>query len=730
MNKSHSLQVGLTHWAIPLCLLALALAIRVPGLSGFITFDEARWIDRSRWFTVGLLFPEMSCPPVEYGREFETQSWGCTLQIGYPGATTMWLSSLGLLSHYRHEVEPTGKDLTFFLKWLPIYELDTTVIAPTRLPFALAGALFVLLFYDLVRRLFTTRTALIASLIVALHPFHIALSRVVHHDALNATFMILALLALIGYWLAGWNRYWLFISACMAGLAFLSKQVGWFMLPYTVVLMGFTVYYRRQTQAQASPANFYQGQEMRQLIKDGILWGLVAGLTFVLLFPAMWVIPLEVMKVIFSASTELAEEGHVHYFLGNISSDPGPLFYPLGWLIHATPVEVIGLFSALVVFFSTLRRQKTLKQRLLAQPVETALALFVGLLLLFVTLFNKKLVRYFLPAFPIIDIFVAWGLFWLLVKLRQFLANLHFLTQRALPRAGGTLFLAAVILSLQSWLALGHYPYYITYHNPLFGSTSGAARLMTIVGWGEGIEAAAHYLNQLPEPKSLTIVSEWFCSVLRPFAASRVYCLNSNAGGLLAADYMVYYYNVTQRRLQEMEQWNYFQAHAAPVYRLSLEDLDYVLIYRNPIEHKVDQKANSLPETFTAFGYNLTPAGQLTLFWQNFGLDQQTLLIGLAPTSGVYPIGGPAMSGPRRWVACVPAPAFAAELNTPGAIIESLCSLFSLELRPGLYDLQLAVADQAAVTPLTSSLLGVVLIEPNGRFKPVDLKSIPQEEEK
>jgi 4-amino-4-deoxy-L-arabinose transferase-like glycosyltransferase len=626
----------------------------------------------------------------------------------------MWGGSLGLLLYYWQQGDPAA-DLLTFLKSVPIYNLDPEIIWPTRLPMAVAGALFIPFFYRLVLRLFGTDTALVAALLVALHPFHIALSRVLHHDALNTTFMVLSGLALAGYWLQGWRWPWLPASGVLAGLAFLSKQVSWFLLPFVGVLAGWTLLYRWQRSRMAADREFSFWPAGGRLVGEGLVWAVAAGLAFVAFFPAMWVIPVETLKTIFSASTRLAGEGHTHYFLGQVSKDPGALFYLVGWLLRATPFEVIGLLGLAGAVGSSLVRPRGLRQQLLRRPVWLALALFVGLLWLFLSVSDKKMVRYALPAFPVLDLFAALGLIWLVSRLKGLFNS----ALRFQPVAVGLL--VGLIVVGQGWLVLRHHPYYLTYHNPLFGGTPIAARLMTIIGWGEGLHEAADYLNQQPAAESLQVVAERFCSMLRPFFVGQVSCLNSSLGGLMQADYMVYYYNVLQRDLAWPDQWRYFARHRSPAHRVNLQGLDYVLIYRNPIEHQVDREANRWPGRFAALGYNLSPDGHLTLFWQNRSEARQLLLVGVAPTDGVYPAGGAAVhaTDSRQWVRCSLDPAFAAEAGTPGAILESDCSLGSVDLPPGLYDLQLGLAGDNRVRPVKSARLGVIQIDRSGAVKPV-----------
>jgi hypothetical protein len=689
----------LARWAIPAAIFALALLVRVPGLGGFLTVDEPFWVHTSREFASGLLFPDYKCPPVRNGRQFATTGLGCTFQAGQPGVTTAWAGSLSLMAYYWQTARSTGVDLRTFLQKLD--PLDPALIAPTRLPMTVIAALFIPLFYVLLRRLLAERVAWVATLLLALNPLHIALSRVLHHDALAATFMVLSLLAMVGYWLQGWKWYWLPISAVMAGLAFLSKTVSWFLMPYAVLLGLLSLYYRwRGGQSRG-------WSEVARLVGEGILWGAVAWLTFAAFFPAMWVMPVKVIRGILDVSIRYSQEGHVNdlYFLGHVSPDPGPLFYPIGWLLQSSPLEVLGLLMLPVALWRSarLRPGTSWRHQVSHRPVHMALALFLGMFLLFETISSQKMVRYFLPAFPVIDIFVALGVLWLWDRLARIIQS------RTVHRWKMPL-LSAVVLVAQGWLVLDNYPYYFTYYNPLFGGASGASHLIGI-GWGEGMNEAAAYLNQQPDPESLQVAA-FYHLALAPFFVGGADEFPDQVGEVMQADYMVYYRHQLQRRLQDMDVWRFFDKHYAPVHRVTLQGLDYALVYRNPIEHHVHWQDNSLPGVITTFGYNLAADGMLTLFWQNLGLEaQQELWMGLAPAIG----------GEARWVACTPVPVFAAELDAPGAILESQCPLAAASVPPDFYDLRLGLSDGTAIAPIEFPDGRLALsVDSTGHFTPVD----------
>ncbi len=705
----------LKPWLIPLGIFALALAVRVAGLGSFETVDEPRWVYRSAPFIGGLLFPDYACPPVDQGRQFATTGLGCTLQTGHPGVTTMWGGGLGLLAYYWQAVRPTGVDLRTFLKDIDV--LDPALIAPTRLPLAVAAALFVLLFYWLVRRLLGGKVALVAALLVALSPFHIALSRVLHHDALGTTFMVLSLLPMVGYWLQGWSRRWLLVSAIFAGIAFLSKAVTWFMVPCAAMVGLLSLYYRRR-----------QGQwrgwaSIGQVVGEGLAWGAVAWLSFAAFFPAMWVIPGEVIGRLVEMSFGKAQVGHDadQFFLGSIANDPGPLYYPIGWFLRASPLEVAGLLALPLAVW---RSARSLRPKIAEHPVQVALALFVVAFLVFEMLSSKKMVRYSLPAFPVVDIFAALGLLWLadwLARLtrREALHRSGSLWERwALPALGG------LVLVGQGWLVAANYPYYFTYYNPLAGGAPGAAQVMD-VGWGEGLNEAAAYLNRQPGAESLQVTSDYNLT-FSPFFVGEAGEFDGRMDTAMKSDYLVFYRRQLQSELHDPNLWRYFDRHYTPVKSVTLQGLEYALIYRSPIEQHICAPDDSVGNTLTLFGYNLAADGALTLFGQTLkGGDRLP-----AVRAGLVPAGGGETLSPKdpppgvplgeRWVACTPAPEFVDEAATPGALVESRCSLAAAGAPPGTYDLRLGLGDDPA-SPSAPSAGGLaVLIDADGRFSPVD----------
>jgi hypothetical protein len=233
-----------------------------------------QWYDRAIHFSDALL----------------ARDWAGTYQSYHPGVTTMWLSGIGLklFSHQRGVsseqllgVEPTKPGT-----------MEDAVVAGV-VPLAFAIALCVALSYVLLRRITGQKVAFVGSFLLALDPFHIAYSKVLHLNALLGTFMFVSVLLLFNYlYRAKWLD--LVLSGMFAGLAFLTKSPALFVIPYAVLIVGAYRLAALGPGTEAGGGGQGWGRRLRGLIRVLLVWGGVAGVVFVLLWPAMWVEPLGV----------------------------------------------------------------------------------------------------------------------------------------------------------------------------------------------------------------------------------------------------------------------------------------------------------------------------------------------------------------------------------------------------------------------------------------------------
>jgi hypothetical protein len=605
----------------------------------------------------------------------------------------MWTGSLGILYRYWTRPPSAPDDLLTFVRQVPHEPLEAAYVAPMRFPTVLLMSLFVVAFYALLSRLFDDRrVGVVAALLLALNPFHVALSRVLHHDALATAFMTLSLLPLLGYWLRGWSRRWLLLSGVAAGLSFLSKSPAMFLMPFCALLgLGWAVRRWRQGMWGGWP-------DVGRLVVDGLLWGGVAWLTVFLLWPAMWNIPLKVLGVVFGTGSQYVTEGHGkgNFFLGQSVHDPGPLFYPLSWLLRTTPLVLLGLLGWAIFYLHNVFNRRGER--------EASTGTLVGMLVLYALLFaafmtwaEKKADRYILPVYPVLDALAALGL--------AQVSNIPGLPSRAgkyqisngkyqIPNINYQI-LFAIILLFQGILVAVNYPYYYTYYNPLLGGAPTAARLV-LVGWGEGLDRAAVYLNDLPEAEKLRVTA-WYHYSFGPFFRGEATYYASDAGQTMSSDYAVVYRNQIQRELPTPELVDYLLQHHTPVFTATLQGLDYVYVYHLPMARRSDWQTSRLPgrAVFFGLGESETDAEALwlRLYWQNEGL---------APDEGWWVALGSVAGSTQPWEACGLRPGFADERLMAGALLESECRLTGEGLSPGAYHLRVGVGPDAdQVTPIT-----------------------------
>lgn len=543
--------------ALWLILGVLLLAILVPrllALDQFVTPDERKWLARSGNFYQAL----------------SQGDFASTFQREHPGVTVMWAGTAGFLWKYpAYADEAPGQ---FGWKYEEIEPFlhqqgyDPLELLETGRLFVVVGITIVLgVSFLLAVRLLGFWPAAIGFVLIAFDPFHVGLSRLLHLDALVSSLMLLSLLAFFTYLYRGRHRTDLVLSAVAAGLAWLTKSPAFFLAPFVGLVMLVEMWRDWRSGQYAATAAF------RRAVVPLIGWAAVGWLVFVVTWPAMWVDPISSLYQIFNTAEAYATEGHLNptYFAGTVTEgDPGWLFYPINYVWRATPAALLGLVLAGVAL--VLRRP----------PLETPASrrttvgffLFALLFTAFMSLGAKKFDRYLLPIYAPLDLIAGVG--WTAVVL--FLVNRRSLLQRAAP------LIAVLVIALQLFGTVRTFPYYLSYYNPLVGGAARAPDVM-LIGWGEGLDQAARYLNAKPDAEQLS-VSAWYGD--GPFSyyfagEQRPIRFNSNITNIirwLTTDYVVLYANQWQRRLPTEELLNYF-AEQTPEKVVTIDGLEYVRIY-------------------------------------------------------------------------------------------------------------------------------------------------------
>ena len=543
-----------TRTALILAVLFLAAWLpRVLALDAFVTTDERKWLARSANFYTAVSHGDLAD----------------TFQREHPGVTVMWAGTLGFLQKFptypTQHPEQVGWEREYFEAWLHA----TTQLTPLDMLTAgrwwivLAVALAVTASFFPLRRLFDERTAFFATLFLAWTPFYIALSRQLHPDGLVASLTFLALLLFLAWLYGGRQKRYLFASGLVMGLAWLTKTPAIFLVPTGLLLILLEWWRERAVQPGKSGRLFW----------GYVIWGLIPTSVFIALWPAMWLDPLGTLtRMTAEMSDYVGGHVNINYFWGRPTEDPGLIFYPIAYLWRITPLTLAGLTSAGVLAWKQIAPFDTRTGRNVALALLLYALLFTGLM----SIGAKKFDRYMLPAFLAMDVLAALGI----VGVVRGLA-----AARTSPRVANV-FLGSVVLA-HGLLGFAQFPYYLTYYNPLVGGNWSAPKVL-FVGWGEGLDAAADWLNQQPDSAHQRTVAWYHDGPLSYFYDGQADAISSGSPMLwLDTDYAVVYINQAQRDIPSAQAMAWFD-RLTPVHTVDFRGLELARIY--------DMRATTLPD--------------------------------------------------------------------------------------------------------------------------------------
>ncbi|MFN8525048.1 MAG: glycosyltransferase family 39 protein [Chloroflexota bacterium] len=480
---------ALAACALAVVVFLIAVLPRLANISLFITPDEDNWMRRTG----------------NFARAIERGDLVRTFQSGHPGVVTMWVAWLGIGPEASRLAGITGPD-PMVTRLAGFVEL----LARARTAFAATNSVLIVGIVLLVLRLWGTVPAWLAGGLLAWDPFLVAHGQVVHLDALASGLMMLAMLSGAVFWR---ERSWRFLALCgvATGLAVATKAPSMFLAVFVpiIALSG-------RLAEQPRPS-------WRWTLGTVAACGAAALATLLAVWPAMWVAPVDTVSrwIEYTLVTAEAPHGPGNFFLGTAVADPGAWFYPVAVAMRLTPIVVVGLACFAIARAPSRSRWQSMM-----------LFDFMLGFLLFVTLAGKKLDRYALPMFPSLDILAALGIWCVASRLGL------------LSRTANAIGMVVIVAGVQAASLWSSYPYPLAYYNPLLGGINAAQRTL-LVGWGEGLDQVANYLNAQPNAESSRIAVYYpltinFQGMVRGTVQS--------FGAPQPADYVVDYINAAQRR--------------------------------------------------------------------------------------------------------------------------------------------------------------------------------------
>jgi hypothetical protein len=584
-----------------------ALLPRLGAIDRYVTPDELHWVDRSIRFT----------DAITHGK------WADTIQSGHPGATTMWLGSIGIaLQRLINPANPLPyPSIAFDPQNADAMRGLARFLDAARLPVILVTSFNIALLFILLSRKIDRRAAFLAAGLIALDPFGVALGSILHVDSLLTTFCLVSIAALFIAIDHPHPTRWLIASGLLAGLAALSKSPAIVLGPTAFIILAINTW--------------QQHRSFGSFVRSFFIWGICATIIFFALYPAMWVKPIAALGRMASTAEKFSEFAHaVNYFFGSLERNPGPWFYPVVIAFRSTPILWAGLIAVILLIFRARTPGKfvTLSNaKGLALPSETpalhasrqrgasvrrsaqhdsqannnekslrAIALiyflfailFIGL----IALGAKKLDRYVFPAMLALDIVGALGLAYAIGLIADRVSilsgevnrKIHLgvegrdLTQASRPstaqRSFGSLFRSGcfylfviacfVIASIQF---ISVWPLTLRAYNPLLGGFDGATRALP-AGGGESAEVARE-LAASPFASKVIAVSDIVGTA--PFFPGKL--APNDEAGFARADYMLFNASDFQLTPDVPQNW----IGAAPVLTFTVQSQNFAWLYPN-----------------------------------------------------------------------------------------------------------------------------------------------------
>ncbi len=495
---------------------------RITELDRMVTPDEPIWLARSANFSQALA----------------SRDWPATYQYAHPGVPVMWAGAIGYFLAARDYPAQVGTQITqrqnYIASVLEEYGYDPlTVLVTARQVLIVFGAIVFALAFWYALRLLGLPEVVLGFLLIGLEPFGVGLGKLLHVDALAALFFLLAMVSMLVFVHRGRRKRDLVACGIASALAVLTRAQLAVLLPIFGLLLvldwgwgsgagvrspgpGGRRSFRKGPHGgrAATGGRPYRGMRFDRFVPDVVcpmlVWGAAMLTTALAVWPALSTAPRTVFAGMFSFAETAAIAGHerVIYFDGELfTGDPGFRFYPVALLWRATPATVAGFLLAIGLVAFGRRWLVARVQRRIVLGLLTG----AGVYLLLMTLAAKKFDRYALPAFPLIALAAGWGI----------LMSARLIGKRLPgPTVAWPLLASILAVGIQLSGVAQTAPYYLSYYSPLMGGTAEATSAM-MVGWGEGFDQVADYLNAQPDASDLVVATEAWRTPLSYFLDGR-----------------------------------------------------------------------------------------------------------------------------------------------------------------------------------------------------------------
>ncbi len=408
--------------------IAFFLLTRIPRLhNDIVTTDAVYWHGRTE----------------EFIEAIETKNFAQTYQKYHPGVTLMWIMAI-------------STSIAAFVKQTSITEIIAQPVSYhyyAKIGMILWQLSLSLFLMTLLSKIFDKTRAFFIVLLFSIEPFFLGNARLLHHDV-QISLYLLTSFSLTYLYLKENKMVNLLLSVLFLTLAVLSKTLFLGAILFTI---GMLFIYR------------VANKELSKFFKEILLVLILFVGFYVLLFPAMWVEPINVVIKIFTESFEVGtESGHKQIFFGELSRNPGPLFYIVLFGLKLSLVTLIGFILYFIEQIISVIKNRKIQINIKELPFELFAGLFYLGYFAVLTYFSKKVDRYIVPFIPFISLVAVLGWYKYKNKVSKWAIILF---------AVGTILYPLIRV----------FPHYLTYTNPIFGNANDSNKIVGQKLFGIGV---------------------------------------------------------------------------------------------------------------------------------------------------------------------------------------------------------------------------------------------------
>jgi hypothetical protein len=246
-------------------------------------------------------------------------------------------------------------------------------------------------------------------------------------------------------------------------------------------------------------------QSVVNAVKTFGIWLAVLIISYILFWPGMWVAPGEMLYDVYGNAISYSFQGArlsvmpgldpSRFHFGDLSARLQLYLSDIVW--RTTPVSWLGFI--LGIWFAVTRKRNgagKIYQLIIVYSVVFA----ASVILMFSALRAPYAQHYILTSYVFIDLVAGLGLTYAMGFLADRLPKLF--------KGWAVEIALGVIVLVQLISALGFYPYYISYYNPIMNALHTLENPdINGFGYGVGLDQAAAYLAQKPGASEMTVLS-------------------------------------------------------------------------------------------------------------------------------------------------------------------------------------------------------------------------------